>query len=133
MRKFECFKQLEVWRKARCIRKQIYQITKTFPGFEQYALSMQMKRTAVSITANIAEGFGRQSWAENMRFCRISRGSAFELRDHLTTAYDERYISGNVCDELDRDLISVVQMLNGYIRSMTRREASRVPKGRSRR
>ncbi len=129
----ECFKQLEVWRKARCIRKQIYQITKTFLGFEQYALSVQMNRTAVSITANIAEGFGRRSWAENMRFFRISKDSVFELRDHLTTAYDERYISGNVCDELDRDLISVVQMLNGYIRSMTRREASRFPKGRSRR
>ena len=133
MRKVECFKQLEVWRKARCIRKRIYQITKTFPGFEQHALSVQMKRTALSITANIAEGFGSQSWAENMRFCRISRGSAFELRDHLTTAYDERYISGNACDDLDRDLISVVQMLNGYIRSMTRREASRVSKARSRR
>ncbi len=133
MTKVECFKQLEVWRKARCIRKQIYQITKTFPGFEQYALSVQMNRTAVSITANIAEGFGRQSWAGNMRFCRIRRGSAFELRDHLTTAYDEKYISGNVCDELDKDIIGVVQMLNGYIRSMTRREASRVPKARSRR
>ena len=133
MTKVECFKQLEVWKKARCIRKQIYQITKTFPEFERYALSVQMNRTAVSITANIAEGLGRQSWAENMRFCRISRGSAFELRDHLTTAYDEGYISGNVCDELDRDLISVVQMLNGYIRSMTRLTASRVPKGRSRR
>ncbi len=133
MTNVECFKQLEVWRKARCIRKQIYQITKTFPGFEQYALSVQMNRTAVSITANIAEGFGRQSWAENMRFCRIRRCSAIELRDHLTTAYDEKYISGTVCDELDKNIIGVVQMLNGYIRSMTRREASRVPKARSRR
>ena len=133
MTKVECFKQLEVWRKARCIRKQIYQITKTFPEFEQYALSVQMNRTAVSITANIAEGLGRQSWAENMRFCRISRGSAFELRDYLTTAYDEKYISGTACDELDKDIIGVVQMLNGYIRSMTRREAFRIPKARSRR
>ncbi len=91
MRKIECFKQLEVWRNARCVRKRIYELVETFPRLEKYALSMQMKRAAVSVTANIAEGFGRKSWAENMRFCRISRGSSSELRDHLTTAYDEKY------------------------------------------
>ena len=126
MRRVECFKQLRVWREARSIRKRIYKDTKTFPGFEKYGLSVQMTRAAVSISANIAEGFGRKSWAENIRFCRISRGSLAELRDHLTTAYDEEYIAGNVCEELDRELISLVQMLNGYIRSMKRREAHHV-------
>ena len=126
MRRVECFKQLRVWREARSIRKRIYKVTRTSPEFEKYGLSAQMTRAAVSITANIAEGFGRKSWAENIRFCRISRGSLAELRDHLTTAYDEEYIAGNLCEELDRELISLVQMLNGYIRSMKRREAHHV-------
>ena len=126
MRRVECFKQLMVWREARSIRKRIYKGTRTFPGFENYGLSIQMTRAAVSITANIAEGFGRKSWAENIRFCRISRGSLAELRDHLTTAYDEEYIAENLCEELDRELISLIQMLNGYIRSMKRREAHHV-------
>ncbi|MCH8015894.1 MAG: four helix bundle protein [Acidobacteria bacterium] len=93
MRRVECFKQLRVWREARSIRKRIYKVTKIFPGFEKYGLSVQMTRAAVSITANIAEGFGRKFRAENIRFCRISRGSLAELRDHLTTAYDEEGIA----------------------------------------
>ena len=58
-----------MWGKARCVRKRIYQIVRTFPRLEKYVLTMQMKRAAVGVTANIAEGFGRESWAENMRFC----------------------------------------------------------------
>ena len=126
MRRVECFKQLRVWREARSIRKRIYKVTKIFPGFEKYGLSVQMTRAAVSITADIAEGFGRKFRAENIRFCRISRGSLAELRDHLTTAYDEEDIAGNLCEKLDRGLIGLVQMLNGYIRSMKRREAHHV-------
>ncbi len=78
----------------------------------------------MSLTSNIAEGSGKQSWAENKRYCRISKGSASELRDHLITAHDERYISENDRKELDTELTGLAQMLSAYIRSMTQRQAS---------
>ena len=124
MGSIDCFKDLEVWKNGRGIRQQVYRISRTFPAWERYGLDLQMRRTAVSITANIAEGYGRKSWAENKRFCRISRGSAQELRDHITTACDQEYISREIWRSLDTELISLVRMLNSYIRSMEKREAS---------
>jgi four helix bundle protein len=88
---------------------------------ERYALGIQMRRAAISITANIAEGFGRQSWKENTRFCRISRGSAYELRDHLTTAFDQKYLSDEDFERLDHEIIIFIKQLNAYIGGMVRR------------
>lgn len=124
MARIRCFTELEVWKKARNIRERIYSITRTFPRLEQHGLAEQMRRAAVSLTSNIAEGHGKGSWAENKRYCRISRGSASELRDHLITADDERYIREDDRKELDTELISLAQMLSAYIRSMTERQAS---------
>ena len=87
------FKDLEVWQVARGLRKEIYTLARTLPDFEKYGLASQLRRAATSVTANIAEGFGRFSYQENVQFCRQARGSLFELADHLTTCVDERYLS----------------------------------------
>ena len=76
-----------------------------------------MRRAAVSVTANIAEGYGRFAYQENIQFLRQSRGSAYELRDHLTTSSDEGYISTDKFTELNELAKSVIRLLNGYIRS----------------
>ncbi len=73
------FKELEAWRFARRLRTEMYRLTKTFPAEERFGLASQMRRAAVSVTANLAEGYGRFSYQENMQFCRQSRGSVFEL------------------------------------------------------
>jgi four helix bundle protein len=75
------------------------------------------------IGANIAEGFGRYSYQENIQFCRQARGSAYEVRDHLVTALDASFISRTEGEEADGLAQRVIQTLNGYIRSTTKRQA----------
>ena len=107
------FTDLETWQLARELRKGIYQVCKSFPREETFGLTSQIKRAAISITANIAEGFGRFSYQENIQFCRQSRGSVYEVRDHLTTGLDAGFLSKEKFDELNAKSISVIKLLNG--------------------
>ena len=116
------FTDLKVWQLARELRKQIYQIARKFPAGEKFALASQIQRAAVSITANIAEGFGRYSYQENIKFCRTARGSAFEVRDHLIAAEDENYISASEHQNADALAQRVIQTLNGYIKATKERQ-----------
>jgi four helix bundle protein len=111
------FKDLAVWQVARELRKEVYALSRTLPDFEKYGLGNQLRPAATSITANIAEGFGRFSYQENVQFCRQARGSLFELADHLTTCVDEQYLSGEEGKRLEALIQRVGQILNGYIRS----------------
>ncbi len=111
------FTDLRVWRIARELRKQAYQIARKLLSEEKFGLASQLQRAAVSITANIAEGFGRYSYRENIQFCRTARGSAFEVRDHLIAAQDESYISASEHQSVDELVQRVIQTLNGYIRA----------------
>jgi four helix bundle protein len=87
------FTDLEVWKAAREMRRQIYMLAKTLPDFEKFGLASQLRRAAVSVTANLAEGYGRFGYQENAQFCRQARGSIYELRDHIITCMDECFIS----------------------------------------
>lgn len=109
------FKELEAWKKVRVLRKEISQLTKSFPASEKYRLTDQMIRVSRSVTANIAEGYGRYHYQENIQFCRQSRGSLTELQDHLTVAIDEEYIDEQVLNELDEKVEECIRILNGYI------------------
>ena len=91
-KKINSFEDLEVYKLAREFRKRIYQLTKKLPKKEKYNLVGQMERAAVSLTNNIAEGYGRYHFQENIQFCRQSRGSLCELIDDLNTCFDECYI-----------------------------------------
>lgn len=115
--KISDFTELETWKFARALRSKIYQVTNTFPADEKYGLTSQMRRAAISATANIAEGYGRYSYQENIQFCRQSRGSLYELRDHLTTALDAGYIPKEFFAELDAMAVSAIRLINGYVRA----------------
>jgi four helix bundle protein len=116
------FTDLETWRLARRLRAEVYRVSRGFPRDETFGLASQIRRAAVSVTANIAEGFGRYSYQENIQFCRQSRGSVYELRDHFTTALDAGYITKEQYSVLDRQAISVIKLINGYIRSTKERK-----------
>lgn len=116
------FTDLQVWQLARELRKQVYKLAQKFPAEEKFALASQVQRAAVSITANIAEGFGRYSYQENIQFCRTARGSAFEVRDHLITAEDQKYISASEHQDVTALARRVIQTLNGYIRATKERQ-----------
>lgn len=118
------FTELTTWQVGRKFRAAIHAVTRFFPPEEKYVLVTQMRRAAASVTANIAEGYGRYSDQENIQFCRQSRGSAYELRDHLTTALDAAYITQEKYRELDTLAMDVIRLLNGYIRSTAKLRAA---------
>ncbi|MCK4322693.1 four helix bundle protein [candidate division WOR-3 bacterium] len=116
------FEDLEVWQRGRELRREISNLAKTFPKEESYLLTNQMIRASRSVTANISEGYGRFHYQENIQFCRQSRGSLFELLDHLTVALDEKYIDENKFIEFKEQIFEVIRMLNGYIKYLSRRK-----------
>jgi four helix bundle protein len=116
------FTDLKVWQLGRELRQQVYKLARKFPAEEKFGLASQIQRAAISITANIAEGFGRYSYQENIQFCRTARGSAFEVRDHLIAAEDENYISASEHQIVDALAQWVIQTLNGYIRATKERQ-----------
>ena len=98
------------------------QLIKKFPKEEKFGLSDDMKRAARSTTHNIAEGFGRFHYQENIQFCRQSRGSLHELIDQLITAKDDRYIHNDEYTE-GRELISkALALVNGYINYLSKKK-----------
>lgn len=108
---------MEVWKAARDLRHESYKLAKALPDIEKFSMASQIRRAASSVTANLAEGFGRYGYQENAQSCRLVRGSLFELRDHLTTCVDEGYLSATEGKKLDALAQSVGRLLNGYLRS----------------
>ncbi len=96
------FKDLEVWRVARELRKEMYRVARALPDFEKFALASQLRRASTSVTANLAEGFGRFGYQENAQLSRQARGSLYEVRDHLTTCVDEGYVEATEGERLDK-------------------------------
>jgi four helix bundle protein len=115
------FTDLDAWKLARELRLAVYRLSRQFPTEERQILTAQIRRAAISTTANLAEGYGRYSYQENSQFCRQSRASAYEVRDHLTTALDQGYISQIAWKDADNLARRVIQVLNGYIRATQRR------------
>lgn len=87
-----------------------------FPKEERYLLSAQVLDAVRSVTANIAEGFGRYHFQENIQFCRLSRGSLAETMEHLITAYDEEYIDKQQLKKFNLQYRQCLKELNAYIK-----------------
>jgi four helix bundle protein len=120
--KFKTLEDLEVYKAAREFRKKIYKVIDRLPVKEKYSLADQMRRAAISLTNNIAEGYGRYHYKENMQFCRQSRGSLFELIDDLNICVDEEYLPSDAVGELKAEAGHVHKLLNGYISYLKRRK-----------
>ena len=117
---FDRFEDLECWKACTEVRRFITELVKAYPKEEKFALVDDMKRAARSITHNLAEGFGRFHYQENIQFCRISRGSLYELIDQLITSKDDSYITPEQYEK-GRSLISkALPLLNGYIKYLFR-------------
>jgi len=109
------FKELIVWRKAHAVTLAIYAATRTFPKEELYGLTSQLRRSAASIGANIAEGCGRRSDGEMCRFLHIAYGSAAEVEYHLLLARDLHMLEENLYHQLEREIEEVQRMLTALI------------------
>jgi len=109
------YRDLIVWQKAMDLTKKVYQLTKTFPKDEMYGLTSQIRRCSVSVPSNIAEGRGRNSNKEFVRFLYIALGSIYELQTQLELALSFNYIE--TYDDINRLSIEVEKMLNALINS----------------
>ena len=94
--KTKSFKDLIVWQKAYLLVKEIYVITKDFPNFETYGLSQQMRRAVISISSNIAEGYGRQFNKEYRQFLSVAYGSLCELETQYLISVDLEYVKNSI-------------------------------------
>ncbi|MCA9219089.1 MAG: four helix bundle protein [Planctomycetales bacterium] len=117
------FRRLQVWTKAHELALEIYKITEQFPQSELYGLTSQIRRAAVSIASNIAEGAGRSTEVEFARFIEIAGGSASEVEYQLLLARDLHYLEANKCATLDGLVNEVKKML--YALSNTLRNKAR--------
>ena len=120
---FLTFEDLEVYQRAREFRKAMYGVTRRLPAFEKFELASQIRRAAVSLTNNIAEGHGRFHYLDQIKFCLIARGSTEELLDDLNVCADESYFPTEEIVSLKQQGWRVYQLLNGYIRYLRERKA----------
>lgn len=107
------FEKLEVWQKSIALADAVYAATKSFPSDERFGLTNQMRRAAVSISSNIAEGCSRGSKPDFRRFVEISAGSAFELVSQARIARTQGFLTPEIHDRLYRDALEIVRMLTG--------------------
>jgi four helix bundle protein len=112
------YRDLEVWQSAMELAVRVYRLTALFPKEERYGLTSQMRRAAVSVPSNIAEGKGRSSDKELIQFLCHSRGSLFELETQLAIGEQLGYSTAEDCDRARSEISRIGQMINGLIRSV---------------
>ena len=115
-RTIKSFTDLDVWRKSHQLVLMTYKVTKTFPKDELFALISQMRRAAISITSNIAEGFSRQSYKEKVQFYSMAHGSLTELQNQLLIARDVGYIEKDSFDRISVQSVDAHKLINAFIR-----------------
>lgn len=115
--KMKSFEDLQVWQKARELVSLLYEVTEKLPSKEKYNLIDQIRRSALSVPSNIAEGFSRYHLAESVMFYRNARGSLSELKSHLYICFDQKYITKAMLDNLFLKIDEIGKMLNGLINS----------------
>src|SRR5436309_2868316 len=113
---FRTFEDLEVYQIAREFRKAMYGVSRRLPNFEKFELASQIRRAAVSLTNNIAEGHGRYHYLDQIRFTLQSRGSLEELIDDLNACEDEQYLPVEEIVSLKDEGWRLRQLIDGYIR-----------------
>ncbi|OGL66023.1 four helix bundle protein [Candidatus Uhrbacteria bacterium RIFCSPLOWO2_01_FULL_47_24] len=117
MANIKSFKELGVWQKAHDLVLFIYKISQSFPEVERFGITSQLRRAAVSIAANIVEGFHRYTVHDSLHFYTIAQGSLEETRYHCLLAHDLGYIDNNNYQQLEDLITEVSKMLTAWIHS----------------
>lgn len=117
LEKIKSFTDLRAWKEAHALAVELYQSTESFPKEELFGITSQMRRAAVSITSNIAEGFSRGGYKEKTRFYTMALGSNTELQNQLLVARDVNYLENESFKKLADRAVSVNKILNGLIKT----------------
>ena len=120
---FKTFEDLDAYKAAREFRKKMYGVARRLPDFEKFVLADQIRRAALSLTNNIAEGHGRFHFLDQIKFMLQARGSLEELLDDLNVCEDESYLTKTEIEALKHEAWGVHKLLNGYIRFLRSRTA----------
>lgn len=121
--KITTFRDPDAWREGHKLVAGIYKITKSFPRDEVYGITSQMRRAAVSITANIAESFGRRAISDKSHFYVMAQGSLTELQNLLDVARDVQYLKEEIHAKFDSQTVVVHKLMTGLIKSNNARKA----------
>ena len=114
------FRDLIAWQKSFAVGMRVYRVTEKFPDREKFGLTVQLRRSAVSVPSNIAEGFGRGSTADYVRFFKVARGSLYELDTQLLFGVELGYLASDEYSDLKEGLDEAERVLAGLIRSLDR-------------
>ena len=112
------FKEIFAWQRAHSFVISVYQVTKDFPQHERFALCSQFQRAAVSIAANIAEGYRKDGIADKLRFLNTAQGSLEECRYYILLSYDLNYIDLETYNNMNVSLEETSKLLNAYYRGI---------------
>lgn len=123
-RKIKKFTDLDCWREGHSLVLQIYTLTKSFPSEEKFGLTNQIRRAAVSVTSNIAEGFSRRTPNDKIYFYAVAQGSLTELQNQLLIARDLKYIKTEVFKKTAQKTIIVHKLITGLIKSINKKKRS---------
>lgn len=113
---YQPFQELDVWKKARILKNELKELIRTFPPEEKYRLTDQLYRSSRSICAQIAEGHGRRTFPDKLKFTLYGRGSLSETLNHLIDAFDNGYMDEATLQKWTLKVDDVEQVMNGYIR-----------------
>lgn len=111
------FTDLIVYQKAHVLVLKVYKTTSVFPKEEIFGITSQMRRSAISITSNIAEGFGRNHARDKQQFYAIAKGSVLELQSQILISCDLKFIKQELSKELNENILEITKLLAGIIRS----------------
>lgn len=109
------YKELEVWKESKELVNLIYKITESFPSTEQFGLTNQIRRSAVSIPSNIAEGIGRNHVKDTIQFLYVSRGSIYELETQIILAFELSFISNEDYNNTIEKIHLCMKLISGFI------------------
>lgn len=118
MGRIEKFTDLRAWQEGHRLVINIYEITKIFPSAERFGLANQLRRAVVSVTSNIAEGFGRRTGPDKKRFYIVAQGSTTEVQNQLLIARDVGYISATEFSSLAEQTATTHKLITGLIKSL---------------
>lgn len=116
--KIRAFTDLVAWKESHAFVLMVYDVTKRFPQSEQFGLTSQLRRAAVSITSNIAEGFSRNSQKEKLQFYSIAHGSLSEVQSQLLIARDVHYINKDACNNLFMQSERASKLIHGLVKKI---------------
>ncbi|MEK7101632.1 MAG: four helix bundle protein [Patescibacteria group bacterium] len=110
------FKDLEAWKRGHALVLSIYRITKRYPRDEQFGITNQLRRAAVSVTSNIAEGFSRQTSKEKAQFYAIAKGSLTEIENQLLVSRDVHYVSIEDFERVETEIEQTSRLITGLLK-----------------